>query len=155
LISNCVHNPFGSVRDSEQDLESYLNGNPIIKDNIEYYMQTDKSVYKLGEIVKMLYRITNLRGEDVKFTSPCSPVWNFWVEKDEKVIWKAVNGWWTVITEFTISPNNSKEFTYFWNMSNDKGNLVNAGKYNSIDGLYPSLPHDNPTTVSVSIEIIQ
>jgi len=39
--------------------------NPIIYtgpiSGIEYYMQTDKSVYKLGEKVKMLYRVTNLK----------------------------------------------------------------------------------------------
>ena len=55
LISSCSKNPVKSEP---------VNSNSIIKDNIEYYIQTDKSVYKLGEKVEMLYRVTNKRGEE-------------------------------------------------------------------------------------------
>jgi len=34
-----------------------VNSNSITQNNIEYYMQTDKSVYDLGENVEMLYRV--------------------------------------------------------------------------------------------------
>jgi hypothetical protein len=54
-----------------------VNSNSIIQDDIEYYIQTDKSVYNLGEDVEMLYRVTNLRSEDVEFYFPNSPAWNF------------------------------------------------------------------------------
>jgi len=37
-----------------------IDSNSIIQDGIEYYIQTDRSVYDLGEDVEILYRITNL-----------------------------------------------------------------------------------------------
>ena len=141
LISGCKKNPV------ESEPESILNSNSIIKDSIKYYMQTDKKIYSLGEEVEMLYRVTNLSDEDVTFRFPHSPQFNFWIEKDGEVIWRAINGWWPVITEFTLSPNNSKEFSYVW------GGEV--GRYSAIGGLYAgSGPYDH-TKVSVPVEIIQ
>ena len=40
-----------------------VDSNSIIQDGIEYYIQTDKSVYNLGEDVEILFRVTNLRDE--------------------------------------------------------------------------------------------
>ena len=80
-----------------------VDSNSIIEDDIEYYLQTDKAVYDLGENVELLYRITNLSDGDVTFSFPHFPEWNFWVEKDGEHIWRAVNGWYTVITVFTLS----------------------------------------------------
>ncbi len=51
-----------------------VNSNSIVEDDIEYYMQTDKDVYDLGENVEMLYRVTNLGSEDVSFTFPNGPI---------------------------------------------------------------------------------
>jgi hypothetical protein len=41
-----------------------VNWNAIEVNDIEYYIQTDKSVYELGEDVDFLYRVTNLRDEE-------------------------------------------------------------------------------------------
>ena len=49
LILDCGKNP----------VSSELNSNSFIKENIEYYIQTDKKDYKLGENVGMLYGVTN------------------------------------------------------------------------------------------------
>ncbi len=38
-----------------------VGSNFVVQDGIEYYMQTDKSVYDLGEDVEMSYRVTNQR----------------------------------------------------------------------------------------------
>jgi len=42
-----------------------IDSNSIIKDGIEYYIQTDKAVYDLGENVEILYRVTNLTDNPV------------------------------------------------------------------------------------------
>lgn len=44
------------------------DSNSTVLDDIEYYVQTDKSVYDLGENVEMLYRVTNLGDEDETFS---------------------------------------------------------------------------------------
>ena len=136
-----------------------VNSNSIVQDDIEYYIQTDKAIYDLGENVQMLYRVTNEGSEDVTFAFPHSPEWNFWVEKDEQHIWRAVNGWWTVMTQFTLGPSDSKEFPIFdppciWNMRDDEDNLVNIGKYDVIGGLYAGTGEYDFTKVSVPITIV-
>ncbi len=50
-----------------------INSNTVVEDEIEYYVQTDKSVYDLGEDVEILYRITNSGTEMwqvIAFTPP-------------------------------------------------------------------------------------
>jgi hypothetical protein len=116
-----------------------LNSNSIVEDGIEYYVQTNKPVYNLGENVEMLYRVTNLRSEDVVFYLPNSPAWNFWVEKDGENIWTAVEGWYTVSSGFTLAPSEFKEFPvfspyYVWDMRNNENNLINVGEYDVIGG---------------------
>ena len=113
-----------------------VDSNSILQDGIEYYVQTDKFVYDLGENVEMLYRVTNLRKEEVTFAFPGSPEWNFWVEKDGEHIWMAVEGWWAFGSAFTLLPSESKEFPYVWNMRDHKGNLVvDVGEYDVVGGL--------------------
>jgi hypothetical protein len=116
-----------------------VNSNSIIQDGIEYYIQTDKFVYDLGENVEILYRVTNLRDEDVTFGFPNSPEWNFWVEKDGKNVWTAVKGWWTMVTVFTLGPGECREFpTYappcIWDMRDNENNLIDVGEYEVIGG---------------------
>jgi len=40
-----------------------VNSNSVIKDGIEYYIETDKAVYELGEDVELFFRMTNLTDE--------------------------------------------------------------------------------------------
>jgi hypothetical protein len=137
-----------------------LNSNSIIKDGIEYYTQTDKSVYNLGEDVQMLYRVTNLRDEAVTFSFPhMPPVWNFWVEKDGENIWRAITGLQYGIIEFTLSPGEYREFPdwnppYIWHMRDNENNLVTAGEYSVIGGLYDGYGYYDYTKVDVPIEIV-
>ncbi len=142
-----------------QAMATAVNSNSKIQDDIEYYVQTDKAVYDLGENVEMLYRITNLSVEDVTFGPLPMPEWNFWVEKDGEYIWKAVNVYWGMQTEFTLSPGESKEFPafnypYVWNMRDDENNLVTTGDYSVIGGLYHGLGYYDYTKVNVPIEIV-
>ena len=68
------------------------NSKTIVDEGIEYYIQTDKSVYELGEHTEILYRITNLTDEvwavvgmgyvwdilvEVKEGQSLRPVWSF------------------------------------------------------------------------------
>ena len=116
-----------------------VNSNSIVLNDVEYYIQTDKPVYNLGENVQILYRVTNLGDEDVTFSPLPRPEWNFWVEKDGEHIWRAVNTWYGSITEFTLSSGESKEFPafsspYVWDMRDDEDNLINIGEYEVIGG---------------------
>ncbi len=137
-----------------------INSNSIIEDGIEYYVQTNKSTYDLGEDVEMLYRVTNLRSEDVTFYFGGSPAWNFWVEKDGENIWSAVEGWYAKPTMFTLAPGEYKEFPdfdppYIWDMRDSEDNLINVGEYDVIGGLDGGAPEpDYDSMVSVPIVVV-
>lgn len=151
------------ARPESKPRPALVNSNSKVEDGIEYYIQTDKSVYKLGEQVQMLYRVTNLRDEDVTFSFPHFPVWNFWVEKDGEYIYRAVNGWFEEVTEFTLSPGETKQCPYpdgpsIWNMRDREGNLVTPGEYHIIGGLYAGDDYFydwyDYTKVAVTIKIV-
>jgi hypothetical protein len=132
------------------------NSNSIILDEIEYYIQTDKSVYNLGENVEMLYRVTNLRDESVTFGFPHYPGYQFLVEKDGEQIWDAPKGWLQVPTGLRLLPGETREFPndyappLIWPMRDNENNLVDLGTYNVIGGLYGY----DYTKVAVPIDIV-
>ncbi|MHC4501169.1 MAG: choice-of-anchor Q domain-containing protein, partial [Planctomycetota bacterium] len=131
-----------------------VNSNSKVVDGIEYYIQTDKAVYILGENVKMLYRVTNQTDEDATFGFGGSPEWNFWVEKDAENIWTAVQAWWWFGSRFTLGPSEYKEYPYEWNMRDNDENVVNLGVYDVIGGLDGGSHLWDFTRVSVDIRII-
>jgi len=137
-----------------------VNWNSIVEDEIEYYIQTDKAVYDLGENVQMLHRVTNLMNEDV--TIPCSraPEFNLWVQKDGGAIWSLIHifKWYSPGVELAVGE--PKELSCNWDMRDDNGNLVELGIY-AVVGVMYNEPwnynnHGNyiPTEVAVPITII-
>ena len=137
-----------------------VDSNSIIKNGIECYIQTDKAVYNLGENVEMLYRVTNLRNENVTFGFPYYPVYQFWVDKNGEQIWSAVNFRLSVVTPLTLIPGESREFPndfsppFIWNMRDNGNDMVNIGTYNVIGGLDNGSGTYDYTKVAVSIDII-
>ena len=97
---------FGLVGISRANL---VNSNSIVQDDIEYYIQTDKSVYSLGEEVEMLYRITNLGQESITFTLPYNPVWNFWAETSGQCIWTGMYSKLAQVTDLVLEADESVE----------------------------------------------
>ncbi|MDP2925938.1 MAG: BsuPI-related putative proteinase inhibitor [Nanoarchaeota archaeon] len=134
------------------------NFNSIVKDNIEYYMQTDKEVYNLGEDVEMLYRVKNLGEEDVRFDFSFGRQYRFIVEKDREVFWDTT---WLQDTfgssYFTLDPLQSKDYNHIWNMFiPTKTGYVPAdvGTYNITGILKYGPSHERYVPVPVQIDII-
>jgi len=132
-----------------------VDSNSIFKDDIEYYIQTDKAIYDLGETVEMLYRVTNLGIEDVTFEFAYQQQCSFEVWDAETRIWgwpKQVNPAGSI---FTLQPGEFKEYLKDWDMMNDNaGTLVTPGNYD-VTGRLAYFPiHDRYVPVSVQIEII-
>ena len=131
----------------------------IVVDNIEYYMQTNKSVYDLGESVEMLYRVTNLGGLDVTFEFTAGPVYDrgdFIVEKDGERIWDNLRRPRArILTQFTLSPLESRDFTHLWDMIDSAGHQVTPGIYDVTGALGDLLEYEERyVPVAIQIEII-
>jgi hypothetical protein len=114
-----------------------VNSNSIIEDGIEYYIQTDKAAYDLGENVEMLFRVTNLRDEDV--TIPCSRTgeFNLLAEKNGEAIWALAHWFLWYSPGVELSAGESTHLPpYNWDMKDDLGNLIEPGAYNVIGVMY-------------------
>jgi len=136
-----------------------VNSNSKILDGIEYYVETDKAIYQLGETVEMWYRITNLSTQNVTFTLPQSPAWSFWVMKDSGQIWRGPGTVSDGETHFTLEPSQYRlcpewGLPYAWNLHDTSGNPVGIGNYDIIGGLYDSWGTYDYTKVSVPVEIV-
>ncbi len=131
------------------------NSNSIVQDGIEYYTQTDRAVYDLGEYVEMLHRVTNLRDENVTFEFANIQQCAFSVWDGEIRVW----GWPKYINPacscFTLQPEGFKEYSKEWDMIGDNGLLINPGIYDVSGQLMGSSTSGIiPESVSVPIQII-
>jgi len=145
---------------------NFVNSNSVVQDGIEYYIQTDRAVYNLGENVEMLYRVTNVSDNpvDIEKLLNCEWGWTHFIITDDgnNDIWEWLHGpppcGWTTLH---LEPGEFREHTKTWNMMNDNGTdqtfddfPVGPGSYNImaeleiLDLSYERVP------VSVSIEIV-
>ncbi len=144
-----------------------VNSNSIIEDNIEYYMQTDKSVYNIGETVDMLYSATNLGPENVTVgwvvADPLAH-YTFAVMQGDAQIWRynylaIVFGF----EPFKLGPYQTRAYQTTWNLMHNNGTPwhldddfpVSPGTYSAVGQLVliPSFKC-NRVPVSVSIQVI-
>jgi hypothetical protein len=146
LLCNCEKNPINS--------EPKSNINSIVKDNIEYYVETNKSTYKLGENVKIIRKVSNLGSKEVTLNTYQDPEFNILIQKDGETTW-ALGHWFKMYSpginlsagEILYNPGNwSKKNSspYEWDMrydewdGNNKNKLVEPGIYNVIFVVYAS-----------------
>ncbi len=138
------------------------NSNCVVKDGVEYYLQTNKAIYRLGENVEILYRVTNLTRFPVDVGEIlCGGEPHFAITDDDTDIWQYLR----VILPcgfkmLHLGRFERKEFQKVWNMTNDNGTLwpdddypVGTGRYKvtgelELEGGYERVP------LSVTIEII-
>jgi hypothetical protein len=141
-----------------------IDSNSIINNGVQYYIQTDKSVYELGENVNILYRVSNLTNENIILQSVLDDplaYYDFKITQNDNRIWiypyvSSVLG----LTGIFFDPHESKEFQTVWNMMNDNGTFwptddffVSTGVYNVL-GQVALFPTDQRIPVSVSIDIV-
>ncbi len=136
------------------------NGNSRITNDIEYYIQTDKKDYRLGEKVQMLYRITNLKSEPHVFNFESNQWYGFDISAGEIIWqWSYDKAFLNVPTNFQLNPGEHKEFIENWNMvymfANIVGKQVEPRSYRIKGYLFfaPFIIQNNYTSVSVSINI--
>ena len=152
---------FGTVQIAIADIDS----NSIINNGLQYYIQTDKSVYELGGNVNILYRVSNLTNGNIFLSTVLDDplaYYDFRVTQNDNRIWKypymsPVLGFGGIFFE----PYETKEFQTAWNMMNDNGTiwpqtddfLVSPGAYNVL-GEVALFPTYQRVPVSVSIDIV-
>ncbi len=137
-----------------------VNSNSIIEDGIEYYIQTDKSVYNLGENIEILYRVTNLRSEEWRF-SYIPPIRNITVAAKEGEVFNEIWYWsWDKIypagpVVFQLDTGESADLNGSWPQIDLNGSVeiedhtqVPAGLYRTFGVFYPT---DSYVPVDITI----
>ena len=137
------------------------NSNEVIRDGISYYLETDKTTYSLNdengnpEPVRMLFRVTNLRNENVGiYFGGSSRVHSFKVmDEDENILWfreSRLNLRPPIEIDLnqgeSIEFNTNEEYWRYgpWNLINEQENNdpdddtpVEPGRYEIISSLNP------------------
>ena len=138
-----------------------VNSNSIIEEGIEYYVQTDRAVYNLGEDVETLYRVTNLRDETWSVTA-FIPVMVIIVEEREG---ESFNEIWPceqyplALVPFHLEPNGYADISVIWPQIDTMGTWeieddtqVSPGIYRISGSFHSRSAVDS--TVAVDITII-
>ena len=134
-----------------------VDSNSVIRDGIEYYIQTDKSVYDLGENVQILYRITNLTHEEWRVFG-ISPLRMIFVSPEDSEWFESVWDWFEPgppgPTGFTLQPNESTKISEIWAQIN-----MQATPYEPADdtqvpqGTYRITARLKPTDTNVAVNV--
>jgi hypothetical protein len=132
-----------------------VNSNSVVIDNMEYYVQTDKSTYNLGENVEILFRISNLSNEERRFVS-LFPIWDIAVEQQQNRIW---NRSWDKAhpdgpIHMTFAPNETKELSGIWPQIDLHGSVYIEDHTQVPPGSYTISGFFQPTQTSSAVNVI-
>ena len=107
------------------------NGN-----DLEYSLETDKTIYQLDETVYATHTITNPLDVpvDVEFTQ--EPGFNLWVMQGDTEIWAAYRAFAQVIWTRTFAPGEILKFDYTWDMTDNDGDVILPGEYELVGVIY-------------------
>ncbi len=138
-----------------------INSNSMIVDDIEYYIQTDKEIYNLGEDVEMLYRATNLREEEwtIGYTVP---MMDCLVDAREEGNFNEVWYWsWNQLFipepfPFQLQPLESVEIDGTWPQINMNGSVYTQDHTQVLPGTYriSGVFYQTGTSVAVDVAIV-
>ena len=135
-----------------------VDSNSIVEDGLEYYIQTNKSIYDLGEDVEIMYRITNLRTE-VWEVLAFPPLRDILVAErkgqDFNEIWTL--SWFRNYPPgprvLRLYPGESSEMNVIWPQIDAQGTRDPIDDISIAPGIYRIRGILYPTDVSVAVEI--
>ena len=132
--------------------------NSMVIDDIEYYMQTDDSVYNLGEDVEALFRVTNLGNETLSIGTSY-PIIDIIVSEKEGEVFNEIWNWsWDQIYPhgpflFELEPDESVELNGIWPQINLHGSVEPEDHTQVQTGIYRVSGYLAPTDTSVDVDI--
>ena len=124
------------------DPNGLQTGHPV------YTIETDKTVYALGEDVHVLHRTTNDGNADFTMRLLCTPGFNLSVlDASGTEVWSPHNVFSLNTWLLTLPPGASVQREYSWDMTADDGHPVAPGIYDIVGVIYGS----QNVTVSVTV----
>jgi len=138
-----------------------VNSNSVIEDGIEYYVETDKVVYDLGEDVGVLYRITNLRDEEFRIRGS-NPKRDIVVAAEKDNNWRELWKWsWFQVGPagpvfLDLEPGEATELSDYWPQTDWNGTREIEDDFQVLPGTYrvSGVLHTTHTRIDVDIAVI-
>ena len=96
---------------------------------LESSVETDKTIYQLGETVYATHTITNPQDYSVNATFRQSPGFNLLVMQGDTDIWAVYRAFAAVIWTQTFEPGEILELNYTWDMTDNEGDTVLPDEY--------------------------
>ncbi len=108
-----------------------VNSNSKVEYGIEYYIETDKAVYDLGEHIEFLYKVTNVRDETVGIWCSQSPELNVEIQNSEgATIWLLFPLGLPYSRGVRLAPSESRVLSgYSWEMTDYEGYPIEPADY--------------------------
>jgi hypothetical protein len=107
---------------------------------IEYRLETARSSYGAGEVVALMYSITNTTQENFQpgMVPNCEYcAYQLHATRDNREVWRTCRvippcGW----AEFSLAPGETREWTEEWALTNDNGTLEPEDDFPLDPGIY-------------------
>jgi hypothetical protein len=135
-----------------------VDSNSIIQDGIEYYIQTDKFVYDLGENVEIVYRVTNLRDEEWRVDG-FFPIRDIIVTAREGEVFNEIWNWsWDKFHHmgpifFQLEPGEAAEISGVWPQIDLNGSVYIEDHTQVPPGIYRTIGIIIPTHSIIAVDI--
>ena len=143
-----------------------VNSNSKVEYGIEYYIETDKTVYDLGEPVEFLYKVTNVTNENVLIYCSMSPELNVVIQNsEEETVLMRFCAWLASSRGVRLAPGESRALSgYSWEMTDyegypvEPGAYLEPGNYHVVGIIYNQgwnlYRQDNPVPTEIAVEIM-
>ena len=137
---------------------SEIISNSMVVDDIEYYMQTDDSVYNLGEDIESLFRVTNLGNETLSIWTSY-PIIDIIILEEEGQVFNEIWNWsWDQTyphgpVVFELEPDESVEINGIWPQIDLNGSVEIEDHTQVPPGIFRVSGYLAPTDTSVVVDI--
>ncbi|MEN6519997.1 MAG: BsuPI-related putative proteinase inhibitor [Armatimonadota bacterium] len=116
-------------------------------------VRTDKQSYSLGEAVRITFVVENTTQQDIVFRFPSGQIYDIWVEKDNKEVWRWSRGkfFTQALTSITLKPGEKRTFEVTWNQTSNDGQQVSPGAYSIFAQLTTMQPRPTPVMAQITV----
>ena len=106
----------------------------VTYENVELALFTDKTTYKLGEVITLTLTVTNKGGSPLEIAFSSAQQYDFLITVGGEEIWRWSYGkaFAAVLTEVTLAPSEAVVYQEKWSQTDNQGKAASPGNYQVI-----------------------
>lgn len=127
--------------------------NTIVVDDLEFYIEADKSTYLLGENVNLRFSVTNSSQSSLVVGTTQTPNFDIYIKFDSDLIWAKFGGYFQELSSVTFGPGEILELMATWDMTDFNGVPISPGVYDISGIMFNEVWHVENNREPVATEI--